>query len=160
MDKISAAGYKIIDATCPFVKKAQHYAKLLKEEGYQVIILGDREHPEVQGLMSYAGKNAVVVDGTKGPIAEDKAQRGDSGSDYTADRGFKEIIRESHRAGKDVKVYNTICNSTALRLKRQRRWQRGGHHTCCRRQKQRKHNAACTAMPGTGRPYSSYRDSC
>ena len=99
MDKISAAGYKIIDATCPFVKKAQHYAKLLKEEGYQVIILGDREHPEVQGLMSYAGKNVVVVDGKKS-VAEDKAQRRDSGSDYSADRGVKEIIREGHRAGK------------------------------------------------------------
>ncbi|MDP2276965.1 MAG: bifunctional 4-hydroxy-3-methylbut-2-enyl diphosphate reductase/30S ribosomal protein S1, partial [Nitrospirota bacterium] len=55
MNRISEAGFNIIDATCPFVKKAQHYAKLLREEGYQVIILGDREHPEVQGLMSYAG---------------------------------------------------------------------------------------------------------
>ena len=62
MNRISEAGYNIIDATCPFVKKAQHYAKLLREEGYQVIILGDREHPEVQGLMSYAGDDAIVVD--------------------------------------------------------------------------------------------------
>ncbi|MBI3593091.1 MAG: 4-hydroxy-3-methylbut-2-enyl diphosphate reductase, partial [Nitrospirae bacterium] len=47
--------YKVIDATCPFVKKAQQYAKLLNADGYQVVIIGDREHPEVKGLMSYAG---------------------------------------------------------------------------------------------------------
>ena len=44
-DNIVSRGLKVIDATCPFVKKAQQYAGLLKEEGYQVVILGDRDHP-------------------------------------------------------------------------------------------------------------------
>ncbi len=35
--------FELIDATCPFVKKAQQYAKLLREEGYQVLILGDKD---------------------------------------------------------------------------------------------------------------------
>ena len=52
MEEASRMGYEIIDATCPFVKKAQHYAKLLSEDGYQVIILGDSEHAEVKGLIS------------------------------------------------------------------------------------------------------------
>ena len=52
--EISSRGCEIIDATCPFVKKAQYYAKLLKEEGYQVVILGEKNHPEVKSLMSYA----------------------------------------------------------------------------------------------------------
>jgi 4-hydroxy-3-methylbut-2-enyl diphosphate reductase len=59
--EISATGCEIIDATCPFVKKAQYYAKLLSEEGYQVIILGEKNHPEVKSLMSYANGDATVV---------------------------------------------------------------------------------------------------
>src|SRR4030042_5841940 len=65
--KISSSGYEIIDATCPFVKKAQHYAKLLKEEDYQVVILGEREHPEVKGLMGYASGDVIVVN-EKNPL--------------------------------------------------------------------------------------------
>ena len=59
--EIASIGCEIIDATCPFVKKAQYYAKLLKEEGYQVVILGEKNHPEVQSLMSYADSDAIVV---------------------------------------------------------------------------------------------------
>jgi (E)-4-hydroxy-3-methyl-but-2-enyl pyrophosphate reductase len=53
---------EIIDATCPFVKRSQRYAKALRDEGYQVVILGDREHPEVRAVGSYAGGQAVVVE--------------------------------------------------------------------------------------------------
>ena len=59
--EIAARGFEIIDATCPFVKKAQYYAKLLSEEGYQVVILGEKNHPEVKSLMSYANGDAIVV---------------------------------------------------------------------------------------------------
>jgi len=57
------------------VKKAQHYAKLLQENGYQVVILGDRGHPEVEGLMSYAGKDVIVVD-ENAPIQKLKSKVG------------------------------------------------------------------------------------
>lgn len=116
LNKISAAGYEIVDATCPFVKKAQHYAKLLKEQGYQVIILGDREHPEVQGLMSYAGENVVVVDG-KGPLPKIKRNVGIVVQTTQPVAALKKLFGEVVEQAKDVKVYNTICNSTALRLK-------------------------------------------
>jgi 4-hydroxy-3-methylbut-2-enyl diphosphate reductase len=61
-DSLSSRNFRLIDATCPFVKNAQHYAQLLKENGYQVLILGDSSHPEVKGIMSYAGEDVVVVD--------------------------------------------------------------------------------------------------
>lgn len=127
MEEASKAGYEIIDATCPFVKKAQHYAKLLKDEGYQVIILGDREHPEVKGLMSYAGEDVIVVDGK----SNDEASSFDA---YEELRGLKnrvgivvqttqpveslkKLFSKILERSKEIKVYNTICNSTALRLK-------------------------------------------
>jgi 4-hydroxy-3-methylbut-2-enyl diphosphate reductase len=117
MAKLSEAGYEIIDATCPFVKNAQHYAKLLREEGYRVVILGDREHPEVQGLMSYAGRGAVVVrsgedfrsvQGKKVGIVVQTTQQIES---------LRELLSAAVEQSKEIKIYNTICSSTALRLK-------------------------------------------
>ncbi|RJQ40355.1 MAG: 4-hydroxy-3-methylbut-2-enyl diphosphate reductase [Nitrospiraceae bacterium] len=116
MNRISEAGFNIIDATCPFVKKAQHYAKLLREEGYQVIILGDREHPEVQGLMSYAGDDAIVVD-AEGALPKIKHNVGIVVQTTQPVEALKKLFGKVIEQAKNVKVYNTICNSTALRLK-------------------------------------------
>ena len=44
---------KIIDATCPYVKKAQLSAKKLVEEGYQVVIIGEKNHPEVKSIFEW-----------------------------------------------------------------------------------------------------------
>jgi len=116
MNRISEAGFNIIDATCPFVKKAQHYAKLLREEGYQVIILGDREHPEVQGLMSYAGDDAIVVD-SEDALPKIKHNVGIVVQTTQPVEALKKLFSRVIEQAKNVKVYNTICNSTALRLK-------------------------------------------
>jgi 4-hydroxy-3-methylbut-2-enyl diphosphate reductase len=105
----------IIDATCPFVKKAQHYAKLLKEEGYQVVILGDGDHPEVQGILSYAGEEAIVVEDAK-DLPRLKSRVGIVVQTTQLLDSLKKLLNRVIRTAKEVKVYNTICNSTALRL--------------------------------------------
>jgi len=116
MKKLTEAGYKTIDATCPFVKKAQHYAKLLREEGYKVVILGDRDHPEVKGLMSYAGRRVVVVrSGKDFPTLKGKV--GIVVQTTQQIETLKELLAAAVERTKELKVYNTICNSTALRLK-------------------------------------------
>jgi len=116
MKEASLKGYEIIDATCPFVKKAQHYAKLLSEDGYQVIILGDREHAEVKGLISYAGNDAIVIDGKEElPLLKSRV-----GIVVQTTQPVEELQRLVGRViaqSKEMKVHNTICNSTALRLK-------------------------------------------
>ncbi|GAB4389831.1 MAG: 4-hydroxy-3-methylbut-2-enyl diphosphate reductase [Thermodesulfovibrionales bacterium] len=117
MARLSEKGYEIVDATCPFVKNAQHYAKLLKDEGYRVFILGDREHPEVQGIMSYAGRGAVVVKnredfhlvrGNKVGVVVQTTQQVES---------LKELLSVAAERSRELKIFNTICSSTALRLK-------------------------------------------
>jgi 4-hydroxy-3-methylbut-2-en-1-yl diphosphate reductase len=114
--EIAAMGCEIIDATCPFVKKAQYYAKLLNEEGYQVLILGEKNHPEVISLMSYADDNPIVVDGRK-PLPKLKSKVGIVVQTTQPLEALKKILAEAIEHTKEVKVYNTICNSTALRLK-------------------------------------------
>ena len=114
--EISSSGCEIIDATCPFVKKAQYYAKLLKEEGYQVVILGEKNHPEVQSLMSYADSDAIVVN-AETPLPRLKNRLGLVVQTTQPLESLKKILSDVLRHAKEIKVYNTICNSTALRLK-------------------------------------------
>jgi 4-hydroxy-3-methylbut-2-enyl diphosphate reductase len=115
-DAIEERGIRIVDATCPFVKNAQHYAKLLKENGYQVVILGDKNHPEVKGIISYAGDDALVVDG-ESPLPRLKPKVGVVVQTTQPLEALKNVLSRIVEHAKEVKVYNTICNSTALRLK-------------------------------------------
>jgi 4-hydroxy-3-methylbut-2-en-1-yl diphosphate reductase len=114
--EIATSGCEIIDATCPFVKKAQYYAKLLKEEGYQVVILGEKNHPEVQSLMSYADSDAIVVN-AETPLPRLKNRIGLVVQTTQPLESLKKVLSGVLRHAKEIKVYNTICNSTALRLK-------------------------------------------
>ncbi len=116
LNELSSLDCEIIDATCPFVKKAQCYAKLLKEEDYQVVILGEKDHPEVKGLMSYSGETGVVVDG-KTPMPRLKKKVGIVVQTTQPLEALKKVLSDAIEHAEEIKVYNTICNSTALRLK-------------------------------------------
>jgi len=114
--KIASMGYEMIDATCPFVKKAQYYAKLLSDEGYQVVILGEKNHPEVKSLVSYAGGRAAIVDG-QSALPKLKKKIGVVVQTTQPVDALKKVLTDALKYAKEIKVYNTICNSTALRLK-------------------------------------------
>lgn len=114
--ELSKKDYKIIDATCPFVKKAQQYAKLLCEEGYQVVLLGDCEHPEVKGLISYAGNNSVVLNSNYKSVKLQK-RIGVVVQTTQPPSLLKRFVGDILDKVEELKVFNTICNSTALRLK-------------------------------------------
>jgi (E)-4-hydroxy-3-methyl-but-2-enyl pyrophosphate reductase len=55
-------GLDVIDATCPFVRSAQRLAAKLVEAGYTLVVLGERNHPEVIGVTAHAGGRAVVIE--------------------------------------------------------------------------------------------------
>lgn len=115
-EKINNMGIEIVDATCPFVKKAQQYAKLLNDEGYQVILLGDKDHPEVKSIMSYAGEDVIVV--KKGEFPDRlKGKIGLVVQTTQPVTALKELLCNIIEKTKELKIYNTICNSTALRVK-------------------------------------------
>jgi len=54
-------GIDVVDTTCPKVMKAQRLAKVFSDRGYQIIIIGEKKHKEVQGILRWANKNAQVV---------------------------------------------------------------------------------------------------
>lgn len=111
-----ARGLKIVDLTCPFVAKAQQHAEMLKSDGYQVVVVGEKKHPEVQSILGYAGETAVVVEkaddigqmklqGRIGVVAQTTQSYGN----------FSEIVLRLLRLSKELKVFNTICSSTKER---------------------------------------------
>ncbi len=60
--KASALGYKIIDATCPMVKEIHKIAKGMEERNYKIIVIGDKNHEEVRGIIGQLKKRAIVID--------------------------------------------------------------------------------------------------
>ncbi|GBE04830.1 MAG TPA: 4-hydroxy-3-methylbut-2-enyl diphosphate reductase [Nitrospirae bacterium] len=114
-DEISGMDYELVDATCPFVKKAQQHAQTLKEEGYKILILGDKKHPEVQALLGFAGDNVITVSGSD-PIPALKGKVGIIVQTTQPVETLKKRVCGILDTAKEVKVYNTICDSTSLML--------------------------------------------
>lgn len=109
-------GLRIIDLTCPFVSKAQRDAECLKKEGYQVVVVGEKKHPEVQSILGYAGDNAVVVE-TADDVDSVSFQKriGVVAQTTQSYSNFSEIVLKLLRLSKELKVFSTICNSTTER---------------------------------------------
>ncbi len=109
-------GLTIIDLTCPFVSKAQRDAEVLQKEGYQVVVVGEKKHPEVQSILGYAGENAVVVE-TVEDIEEltFQGRLGVVAQTTQSYSNFSEIVLRLLRLSKELKVFNTICSSTKER---------------------------------------------
>jgi len=106
-------GLQIIDATCPFVKKAQELARELDEQGYQVIVVGDREHPEVTGIIGWTGQRGVVVETPEQAEALPVMNKiGIISQTTQPEANFKKIVSVLKHKAEDVKTYNTICHAT------------------------------------------------
>jgi 4-hydroxy-3-methylbut-2-enyl diphosphate reductase len=61
LDELKNKNVEVIDATCPFVKKPQEIVEQMSKEGYDIVIFGDINHPEIKGVMSYSVHERVFV---------------------------------------------------------------------------------------------------
>lgn len=116
--KAKRLGLEIIDATCPFVKRAQQYAKLLQNNGYEIIIVGEANHPEVMSIAEYADGKARVVNPEDSfePI-QIREKLGVVAQTTIPVHDFQKVIKSLSPYAKELRVYNTICEATALRQK-------------------------------------------
>ena len=106
----------IVDATCPFVKKAQDHVKDLSEEGYGVVVVGDVDHPEVQGIVSYGGEKVFVVASGEDVKKLPKMKKiGVVAQTTQSFENLKSVVGECLLRGGEIRVYNTICDATAVR---------------------------------------------
>lgn len=111
-----ARGLHVIDLTCPFVGKAQRHAESLARDGYLVVVVGEKNHPEVQSILGHAGKNAIVVETADEIDGQNLASRIGVVAQTTQSYGnFSEIVLRLLRLSTELKVFNTICSSTKER---------------------------------------------
>ena len=114
--KIKEKGFRIIDATCPKVAHVQAIIRKRAGAGFTVLIAGDREHPEVNGLLGFAGEAGIVVGAPEevdGLPALTKvcvvAQTTQSLEEYAA------IVRRVKERFPEAEIFDTICDSTEKR---------------------------------------------
>jgi 4-hydroxy-3-methylbut-2-enyl diphosphate reductase len=81
-----------------------------------VVVIGEKKHPEVQSILGYAGDNAVVVEKAEDVEGLELQSRLGIVAQTTQSYGnFSEIVLTLLRLSKELKVFNTICNSTKER---------------------------------------------
>lgn len=116
LDQIKERGFEILDATCPFVRKAQKLAGELNARGFKVLIVGDKEHPEVKGIMGYTGGQAVVVGGVKDAEYLSPGIKTAVLAQTTQPlANFQAVVDVLKKKTDALEVYNTICHATSLR---------------------------------------------
>lgn len=114
-DQFAAQGVTLIDATCPKVKKAQVLIHREAEKDKSLLLFGERNHPEVRGLVSYASTYLVFES-----LSELQAAPLDSEVTYflaaqtTQDREAFHAIRDylHHRVDRHMTILDTICTAT------------------------------------------------
>jgi 4-hydroxy-3-methylbut-2-enyl diphosphate reductase len=108
-----AKGFKVVDATCPFVKRAQKLAKELTEEGYDLIVLGDPLHPEVAGIVGTVHGKAMVVSSAQQVETLSERQRYGLIAQTTQSLdNLQQVACTLLTKTMTLKVCNTICNAT------------------------------------------------
>jgi len=110
-------GKSIIDCTCPFVAHAQKWAKKFYEEGYVVVVVGKKDHPEIVGIVGHTDGNAIVVSSSSeidlnliknkkvGVVAQTTARL-----DMVED-----VVKALLEDASEVRYANTRCNTTQKR---------------------------------------------
>jgi 4-hydroxy-3-methylbut-2-enyl diphosphate reductase len=109
---------EIVDATCPIVKKIQKLVEDLAEKESEVIIVGNKEHPEIKGLIGYSNGKGIIVENEnqakKMPRKKTRAVLAQSTQDLFL---FERVIAVLIEKTEELKIYNTICKYTQTRQK-------------------------------------------
>lgn len=117
-EELKKNGNEIIDLTCPFVSKIHNLVSEYSENGYKIIVIGDKEHPEVQGIVSRA-KNDIYVIISKNDINNLKIDKNDkilvvcqTTTNVNNAQILVDILRDLFY---NIKIEKTICNATENR---------------------------------------------
>lgn len=119
-NKLKNAGFEIVEATCPFVKKIHNIVQEESEKGSTIVIVGDENHPEVQGIKGWCLTEPVIIDSIES--AEEKADKIGENIALVAQTTFnsikfKDLVEFFRKKYYNVTVYSTICNATEERQK-------------------------------------------
>ncbi len=125
-NQLSSYGHKIVDATCPYVKKIHKEVQDKSIDGYHIIILGNRFHPEIVGIIGWCRDQEDSSKPCNYTVIENELQADDfhlpmdlklcivaqTTFNY---KKFQELVEIIAKKGYDIIVLNTICNATQER---------------------------------------------
>jgi 4-hydroxy-3-methylbut-2-enyl diphosphate reductase len=118
--KAAQLGYTIVDATCPMVKEIHTIVKATKNEGCRIIILGDKHHDEVRGIMGQLNNKAIVIDSIKHiPLETIKRVKKACVVAQSTQNAEKilSIVAVLKKHIKEIQFFNTICRPTRIKQK-------------------------------------------
>lgn len=115
---VKQSGHRVVDATCPFVKKIHAIVSVQSGKGKTVVIIGNPDHPEVMGIKGWGDENTYAVENIEQLI--NLGLKKDEEIIIVAQttfnhKKFQEIIDKISLLGYDVRCFNTICNATQER---------------------------------------------
>jgi 4-hydroxy-3-methylbut-2-en-1-yl diphosphate reductase len=109
-------GLHVVDATCPHVNKAHEAAEQLKLGGYSIVIVGEAEHPEVEGIMAHAGGEALVVSSAEELPEKMPSRRVGVLVQTTQSLSrLSAVVTALIPRAAELRVFNTICSATSKR---------------------------------------------
>lgn len=119
VEKLKANNIEVIDATCVKVKKIHKIVEECKNNGNDIIIVGDKNHPEVLGILGWCNNEASVISSPeellKINIEKDKKYCMVSQTTFNTDI-FQEILKTINENNfSNIEIYNTICDATRKR---------------------------------------------
>lgn len=120
-DAALSAGAKVIDATCPFVMRAHRAAERLERDGYQVLIVGEAGHPEVEGTLGHAESAVVVGSPEEASRLELSKKVGIVVQTTQSKENLLGVISALVGRTEELRLIDTICEATS------------GHQGACER---------------------------
>ena len=112
-DTLKAKGLRVMDGTCPYVHYSQRKAVELFEAGYEVVVVGDKNHPEILGILGYIKYQAHVVKTIEEAQALPKCERiGIIAQTTISPKKYEAIVNVLRTKAEEVKVCETICDAT------------------------------------------------
>ena len=116
LERAKEKGLTIVDATCPHVKKAQQRARELVRDGYSLVILGEKNHPEVVGILAHAEGDGKVVEEPSDVESLGRLNRVGLVVQSTQEpEKLAEVTAKLSKRCRELKIYNTICSATVDR---------------------------------------------
>ncbi len=117
--KMEESGISYVDATCPFVKKIHTIVSRESAAGAHVVVIGNRTHPEVEGIRGWAGDRVSIIqtrEEAEDFRVEEPAGRVCVVAQTTFNyKKFQELVEIIEKKGYDILVLNTICSATRKR---------------------------------------------
>ena len=116
IEKCVKRGIKLIDTTCPFVKRIHEYVKQMPGDSRSIIIIGDAKHPEVRGIAGMARDNAIIIESIESAGRISGIEKAGVVIQTTFSREESNAIIEVLKERiDDIRVHDTICEATTLR---------------------------------------------